>query len=126
MRYTARATNADPISCRPRRWRSWPVPDSSQITTVDAPISIRESRANPASATERALIAANARTTIAATFQLSVTDSRTKPRRNVTFRVVWSPGVTRSGLVGLTGGPSIMPQADCEPSATRGTITCWR
>jgi hypothetical protein len=30
--------------------RCSPVPDSSQITTVDAPISISESRANPASA----------------------------------------------------------------------------
>src|SRR5206468_7738863 len=31
----------------------WPVPDSSQMTTVDAPISISESRPNPASATDR-------------------------------------------------------------------------
>jgi hypothetical protein len=34
------------------------VPDSSQITTVDAPISISESSTNPASATDRAEIAA--------------------------------------------------------------------
>jgi hypothetical protein len=37
-----RAVNAYPISRNPRRCRSSPVPDSSQITTVDAPISISD------------------------------------------------------------------------------------
>jgi len=36
------------------------VPDNSQITTVDAPISISESSAKPASATDRAEIASMA------------------------------------------------------------------
>ena len=48
------------------------MPDSSQITTVDAAISISESRPNPASATDRAETAAMARTTIPAMFQASV------------------------------------------------------
>jgi hypothetical protein len=61
--------NAYPMSRRPRRWRSAPVPDSSQITTVDPPISMSESRPNPARATDRAETAAMARTTIPATFQ---------------------------------------------------------
>jgi hypothetical protein len=42
------------------------------MTTVDAPISISESRPNPASATDRAAIAAMASTTIPTTFQPSV------------------------------------------------------
>jgi hypothetical protein len=65
------------------------VPDSSQITTVDAPISISESRAKPASATDRAEIAATASTTIPATFQASVAYSRAKPQRSSTRRA-WS------------------------------------
>jgi len=52
------------------------VPDSSQITTVDAPISISESRPNPARATDRAATAAIASTTIPITFQASVEYSR--------------------------------------------------
>ena len=52
------AAKPDPISRRARCWRQVPVPDSSQITTVDAPISISESRPNPASATDRAGTAA--------------------------------------------------------------------
>jgi hypothetical protein len=36
-----------------RSRRTAPVSDSSQITTVDAPISIRESGPNPARATDR-------------------------------------------------------------------------
>ena len=56
--------NAYPIRRRPRRWRCSQAPESSQITTVDAPISISESRPNPASATDRAEIAASASTTI--------------------------------------------------------------
>ena len=85
-RYTARAAKAYPISLRPRRWRSSPVPDSSQITTVDAPISISESRPNPASATDRAETAAMARITIPATFQASVAYSSANPRRSKAFR----------------------------------------
>jgi hypothetical protein len=38
--------------------------DNSQITTAEAPISISESTPNPASATDRAEIAATARTTM--------------------------------------------------------------
>jgi hypothetical protein len=85
-RYKARVANAQPISRRPRRWRSSPVPDSSQITTVDAPISISESSPNPASATDRAEIAAMASTAIPATFQASVAYSRAKPRRSTARR----------------------------------------
>jgi hypothetical protein len=59
-----RAATAYPISRNARHWRRGPVPDSSQITTVDTPISISESRPNPASATDRAEMAAIARTTI--------------------------------------------------------------
>jgi uncharacterized protein YfaQ (DUF2300 family) len=55
------------------------VPDSSQITTMDAPISISESRAKPASATDRAAMAAKASTAIPATFHASVAySSRTR------------------------------------------------
>jgi len=74
------------------------VPDSSQITTVDAPISISESSPNPARATERAAIAANASTTMPTTFQASVTYSRTNPRRSRTLRSTSSAeaDVTRS------------------------------
>src|ERR1039457_7347090 len=46
-RYAARATKAYAIRRSPRRCLASPVPDSSQITTVDAHISIRESRPNP-------------------------------------------------------------------------------
>ena len=69
---------------------------SSQITTVDAPISISESRPNPASATDRAEMAGIASTTIPATFQASVTYSRAKPRRSRALRAALSAGVTRS------------------------------
>jgi hypothetical protein len=79
-RYSASAENANPIRRRPRRCRSSPVPDSSQITTVEAPISISESRLNPASATDRAVIAAMARITMPTTFQPSVRYSSTNPR----------------------------------------------
>lgn len=78
----ASAANAQPISRRPRRWRSAPAPDSSQITTMDAPISISESRAKPASATDRAETAAMASTTIPATFHASVAYSSASPRRS--------------------------------------------
>jgi hypothetical protein len=49
---------------------------------VDAPISITESKPNPASATERADTAAIASTTIPITFHASVAYSRAKPRRS--------------------------------------------
>jgi hypothetical protein len=55
-----------------------------------APISISESRPNPASATDRAKMAATASTTIPATFHASVTYSRTKPRRSTAARVASS------------------------------------
>src|ERR1044071_7504082 len=51
------------------------------MTTAEAPISISESRPNPASATDRALIAATASTTIPATFQPRVAHSSANPRR---------------------------------------------
>src|SRR3984885_7491979 len=60
------------------------------MTTVDAPISISESRPNPASATDRAAIAAMAKMTMPATFQASVTYSKTKPRRSRAARVASS------------------------------------
>jgi len=50
-----------------RRCRFSPDPDSSHSTTVLAPISISESRPNPASATDLAATAATASTTIRAT-----------------------------------------------------------
>jgi hypothetical protein len=65
------------------------VPESSQITTVDAPISISESRVNPVSATDRAEIAAMASTTIPATFHASVAYSSAKPQRS-SARRTWS------------------------------------
>jgi hypothetical protein len=74
--------NAPPISRNARRCRSSPVPDSSHSTTVLAPISISESRPNPASATDRAPMAAIASTTIPATFQLRVITSSIWPRRS--------------------------------------------
>jgi hypothetical protein len=49
-----------------------------------APISIRESSPNPASATDRAATAVTASTAIPATFQPSVMPSRIRPRRNST------------------------------------------
>ncbi len=62
------------------------MPDSSQITTIDAPISISESRAKPASATDRAESAATASTTIPATFHASVAYSSANPRRSSALR----------------------------------------
>jgi hypothetical protein len=64
------------------RCRSSPVPDSSQITTMEAPISISESNPNPANATDRAMLAVMARTTTPTMFQPSVAYSRAKPRRS--------------------------------------------
>jgi hypothetical protein len=83
-------------------WRSSPVPDSSQMTTVDAPISISESRPNPASATDWAEIAAIASTTTPATFQASVTYSRPKPpaQQGAPRR-----GISRSHHPSLAGYP---------------------
>src|SRR5581483_7021124 len=60
----------------------------------DAPISISESRPNPASATDRAEAAAMASTTIPATFQASVTYSRAKPRRSRALRAGLAAGTT--------------------------------
>src|SRR5665213_1038240 len=62
--------------------RSSPEPASSHSTTTLAPISMRESRPNPASATERALSAAKLRTTTPTTFHPSVTASSSRPRRS--------------------------------------------
>ena len=56
--------------------------DNSQTTTVEAPISISESKPNPASATDLALTAATARTTMPITFQPNVVYSSANPRRN--------------------------------------------
>jgi hypothetical protein len=70
------------------------VPDSSQITTAEAPISIRESSPNPASATDRAEIAATVSTAMPTMFQASVVYSRAKPRRSRPARVVSSAMVT--------------------------------
>src|SRR6266536_3086627 len=89
----ARTAKADPISRSARRWRRWPAPDSSQITTVEAPISMSESRPNPASATDRADMAAIARTTIPITFQHRVLYSRANPRRSRALRVLSSMAV---------------------------------
>src|SRR5882757_9017689 len=50
---------------------------TAQLTTLEAPISIRESRPKPASATERAAMAS---TTMPTTFQASV-HSKANPRR---------------------------------------------
>ena len=65
-----------------RRWRSSPVPDSSQSTTTLAPISISESSPNPASATDRALMAATASTAMPTTFHPSGMPSNTRPQRS--------------------------------------------
>jgi hypothetical protein len=58
-----------------RRSRASPTPRSSQMTTVLAPISMSESSPNPASATERAWMAATARTHTPTTFQARVVAS---------------------------------------------------
>src|SRR6185437_13232837 len=97
-----------PDQPQPRRWRSSPVPASSQITMVDAPISISESRPNPASATDRAAAAAIARITIPATFQPSVTYSSAKPRRSRVPRTGSSAGTTVHILAEAAG-----PYPDC-------------
>jgi hypothetical protein len=77
------------------------------MTTVDAPISISESRPNPASATDRAGIAAIARTTIPATFQASVTYSKAKPRRSSTPRTALSAEVTAPVLQAPASGRNL-------------------
>jgi hypothetical protein len=76
------------------------VPDSSQITTVDAPISMSESSPNPASATDRAAMAAIARTATPITFQPSVTNSRAKPRRSKAAQAASSMMITHLSLPG--------------------------
>src|ERR1019366_7144876 len=72
--------NAAPINLSERRRRSSATPDSSQRTTVDAPISIRLSSPNPASATDLAAAAATAKTATPTTFQPSVAISSRRPR----------------------------------------------
>ena len=69
------------MSRNARRCRAIPVPDSSHNTTVLAPISIRLSNPNPASATDDARIAATPSTTTPTTFHANVIDSRRTPRR---------------------------------------------
>src|SRR5689334_6184022 len=64
------------------------------MTTMDAPISISESRPKPTSATDRAATAANASTTIPTTFHPSVAYSRANPRRSNVSRK--SPARRRS------------------------------
>ena len=64
-----------------RRWRACPTPDSSQSTTMLAPISISESMPKPANATDCARTAARASTTMPTAFQPKVAASRTRPRR---------------------------------------------
>jgi|SRR5215469_16330250 len=95
--------DAYPIRCRPRRWRSSPVPDSSQITTVEAPISMRESRPKPARATDRAPIAATASTTMPTTFHARVRYFRMKPRRARTCRYASSMVATAVSLQATSG-----------------------
>ena len=108
-RYAASDMNPTPISRSARRWRAWPVPDNSQITTVDAPISMRESRPKPASATDRAEIAATASTTMPTTFQPRVAYSRAKPRRSSAVRAV-------SFIVGIARVWLEPPRAACRAS----------
>ena len=62
------------------------MPDSSQITTTEAPISISESSPKPARATERAASAATTSTAIPTTFHASVAYSSRKPHRSVVTR----------------------------------------
>ena len=86
------------------RRRASPVPDSSQMTTVLAPISMSESSPNPPSATDRAATAAKASTTTPTTFQPRVIPSRMKPRRR--SRRCWSAAtapVASSGNVSPGG-----------------------
>jgi hypothetical protein len=78
-RYRPSAANAALISRSARRWRCSLVPDSSQMTTVDAPISISESRPKPASTTGRAAHAAAARTMMLTTFHPRVAYSGRNP-----------------------------------------------
>jgi hypothetical protein len=61
---------------------------------VLAPVSISESRPNPASATDRAVTAATASTAIPATFQPSVMPSRIRPRRS---SMASRPVIARTG-----------------------------
>jgi len=61
---------------------------------VDAPISISESGPNPASTTDRAEIAAMARTKIPTTFKVNVAYSSAKPRLSKAFRPGSSATVT--------------------------------
>ena len=73
--------NAKPIRRTARRSRTesvWPV--SSPITTIEAKISMNESRANPANATDRAATAATTRNPISTTFQPRVAYSSRNPR----------------------------------------------
>ena len=80
--YTANARKAVPINRIAGRSRSSAVPLSCQTTTIEAPISIRESRAKPASATEPARVAAVATMITPTTFQPSVMYSSSRPLRS--------------------------------------------
>src|SRR5216683_1892646 len=72
---------ATAISRSAWRRRASPVLDSSQITTTEAPISIKLSRPKPARATERAARAVSARTRTPTTFQARVAYSSRNPRQ---------------------------------------------
>jgi hypothetical protein len=80
-----------------RRRRAAPAPDSSHTTTSEAPISMSESRPNPASATDLAASAATASTTIPTRFQPSVANSSAKPARIIRASTVDAAG----SLVGI-------------------------
>ena len=58
------------------------VPFNCQTTITEAKISIRESRPNPARATERASMAAVTTTTVPTMFHASVMHSSSNPRRS--------------------------------------------
>ena len=91
---------------RPWRWRCPPVPGSSQITTVEAPISIRNRWLNPASATDRAKTAATASTAVPATFhaQRDVLQGEARAQQGPERQPWRRAGVTVSRPVVQSGG----------------------
>ena len=76
---------------------------SSHKTTVEAPISMRLSSPNPASATERASMAATARTKTPTTSHPSVAVSRRRPLRRNRRWSIWE------------GGPGTLPVCQAMP-----------
>jgi hypothetical protein len=98
------------------------VPDSSQITTVEAPISISESRAKPARATDRAVMAAMDRTTIPATFHANVAYSSAKPRRSSACRTWSSAAATAESCQPPLPEAVFVPAAVCTAAEPNGLI----